>query len=59
MQAVTETFAAASSSAAKRGTRLQRYYRDISISHGRISAQYLSTATEMARVHFGLPDSMF
>jgi 3-hydroxy-9,10-secoandrosta-1,3,5(10)-triene-9,17-dione monooxygenase len=59
IQATTELFGASSSSAAKRGTRLQRYYRDMSVYHGHISAQYLTTATEMARVHFGLPDSLF
>jgi 3-hydroxy-9,10-secoandrosta-1,3,5(10)-triene-9,17-dione monooxygenase len=59
VQAVTEIFAAASSSAAKRGQRLQRYYRDASMYHGHISAQYLNTAGELARVHFGLPDSLF
>ena len=58
-RATTELFGAASSSAAKRGTRMQRYYRDMSIYHGHISAQYLTTAVEMARVHFGLPDGLF
>jgi len=57
--AVTELFAASSSSAAKRGQRMQRYYRDVSMYHGHISAQYLSTAGELARVHFGLPDALF
>jgi 3-hydroxy-9,10-secoandrosta-1,3,5(10)-triene-9,17-dione monooxygenase len=59
VRAVTELFAAASSSAAKRGQRMQRYYRDVSMYHGHISAQYLSTAGELARVHFGLPDALF
>jgi hypothetical protein len=27
--------------------------------HGHISAQYLSTAGELARVHLGLPDALF
>jgi 3-hydroxy-9,10-secoandrosta-1,3,5(10)-triene-9,17-dione monooxygenase len=57
--AVTELFAAASSSAAKRGQRMQRYYRDVSMYHGHISAQYQNTAGELARVHFGLPDALF
>jgi hypothetical protein len=26
---------------------------------GHISAQYLTTAAELARVHFGLPDGLF
>jgi 3-hydroxy-9,10-secoandrosta-1,3,5(10)-triene-9,17-dione monooxygenase len=59
VRAVELIFAAASSSAAKRGTRLQRYYRDASMYHGHIAAQHLTTAAELARVHFGLPDSLF
>jgi 3-hydroxy-9,10-secoandrosta-1,3,5(10)-triene-9,17-dione monooxygenase len=59
VKAVQVIFAAASSSAAKRGQRMQRYYRDISMYHGHISAQYLTTAAELARVHFGLPDNLF
>ena len=59
VRAVEAIFAAASSSAAKRGQRLQRYYRDASMYHGHIAAQYLITAGELARVHFGLPDSLF
>jgi len=58
-RAVETIFAAASSSAARRGTRLQRYYRDVSMYHGHIAAQHLTTAAELARVHFGLPDSLF
>jgi 3-hydroxy-9,10-secoandrosta-1,3,5(10)-triene-9,17-dione monooxygenase len=58
-QAVQEIFAASSSSAAKRGTRLQRYYRDVGMYHGHIASQYLTTAAELARVHFALPDSLF
>ena len=58
-QAVQIIFAASSSSAAKRGTRLQRYFRDVAMYHGHIAAQYLTTAGELARVHFGLPDSLF
>ena len=58
-RAVGEIFAAAGSSAAKRGQRLQRYWRDASMYHGHIAAQYQSTAGDFARVHFGLPDSLF
>ena len=57
--AVEITFAAAGSSAAKRGTRLQRYYRDVAMYRGHIAAQDLTTAGELACVHFGLPDSLF
>src|SRR5919201_2531106 len=58
VRAVDEVFAAASSSAARRGQRLQRYYRDVSMYRSHISAQYLSTATELARLHFGLPTTL-
>src|ERR1700729_65991 len=50
VQAVQVIFAAASSSAAKRGQRIQRYYRDVAMYQGHISAQYLTTAAELARV---------
>jgi 3-hydroxy-9,10-secoandrosta-1,3,5(10)-triene-9,17-dione monooxygenase len=59
VRAVEVIFAAAGSSSARRGQRLQRYYRDAAMYHGHISAQYLSTAGELARVHFGLPDTLF
>jgi 3-hydroxy-9,10-secoandrosta-1,3,5(10)-triene-9,17-dione monooxygenase len=59
VRAVEVIFAAAGSSSAKRGQRLQRYYRDAAMYHGHISAQYLNTAGELARVHFGLPDTLF
>ena len=58
-RAVEIVFSAAGSSAAKRGTRLQRYYRDVAMYHGHIAAQHLTTAGELARVHFGLPDTLF
>ncbi len=58
-QAVQVIFAASSSSAAKRGARLQRYYRDVAMYHGHIASQHLTTAGELARVHFALPDSLF
>jgi 3-hydroxy-9,10-secoandrosta-1,3,5(10)-triene-9,17-dione monooxygenase len=59
LKAIDVILAAASSSAAKRGQRIQRYYRDVAMYHGHIAAQYLTTATELARVHFELPDSLF
>jgi 3-hydroxy-9,10-secoandrosta-1,3,5(10)-triene-9,17-dione monooxygenase len=58
VRTVDEVFSAASSSAAKRGQRLQRYYRDVAMYRSHISAQYLSTATELARLHFGLPTTL-
>jgi 3-hydroxy-9,10-secoandrosta-1,3,5(10)-triene-9,17-dione monooxygenase len=58
-RAIDVIFAAASSSAAKQGQRIQRYYRDVAMYHGHIAAQYLNITTEVARVHFGLPDTLF
>ncbi len=58
-KAVDVVWAAASSSAARHGQRIQRYYRDVSMYHGHIAARYLNTATELARIHFGLPDTLF
>ena len=58
-RAMDTIFAASGSSAAKRGTRLQRYYRDVAKYRGHIASQDLTTAGELARVHFGLPDSLF
>jgi 3-hydroxy-9,10-secoandrosta-1,3,5(10)-triene-9,17-dione monooxygenase len=59
VRATTELFGAASSSAAKRGTRMQRYYRDMSVYLGHISARHDVVAAEAARIHFGLPDNLF
>jgi 3-hydroxy-9,10-secoandrosta-1,3,5(10)-triene-9,17-dione monooxygenase len=57
--AVQVIFAAAGSSAARRGQRLQRYWRDVSMYHGHFAAQQLSTAGGVARMHFGLADSLW
>ena len=59
IRATTELFGAASSSAAKRGTRMQRYFRDASIYLGHISARHDVVAAEVARMHFGLEDNLF
>jgi 3-hydroxy-9,10-secoandrosta-1,3,5(10)-triene-9,17-dione monooxygenase len=59
MEATRELFGAASSSAAKRGARFQRLYRDMSIYPGHISARHDIVATEVARMHFGLEDGLF
>ncbi len=52
-------FHSAGSSAAKRGQRMQRYFRDVAMYRGHIAAQYRNLASEFAKVHFGLPDSLF
>ena len=59
VQATSELFGAASSSAAKRGSRMQRYYRDVGTYHGHISARHDVIAADVARIHFGLPDGLF
>jgi 3-hydroxy-9,10-secoandrosta-1,3,5(10)-triene-9,17-dione monooxygenase len=53
-EAVEMLFRTASTTAAKDGQRLQRYYRDISIYRGHISAQYETMAQRLALVHLGL-----
>jgi 3-hydroxy-9,10-secoandrosta-1,3,5(10)-triene-9,17-dione monooxygenase len=59
IRATTELFGAASSSAAKRGTRMQRYYRDVSVYLGHISARHDIVSADVARMHFGLKDGLF
>jgi 3-hydroxy-9,10-secoandrosta-1,3,5(10)-triene-9,17-dione monooxygenase len=54
-EAVELLFRSAQSSAARRGSRLQRYYRDVSMYRGHNSAQHANSATVFARLHFGLP----
>jgi hypothetical protein len=53
VEATTELFGAASSSAAKRGTAMQRHFRDSAIYLGRISARHDIVAAEAARMHAG------
>ena len=59
IEATNELFGAASSSAAKRGTAMQRHFRDAAIYLGHISARHDVVAAEVARLHFGLPDNLF
>jgi 3-hydroxy-9,10-secoandrosta-1,3,5(10)-triene-9,17-dione monooxygenase len=58
-EAVELVFRSAGSSAARRGQRLQRYFRDVAMYRGHIAAQYLNLASEFARAHFGLSDQLF
>jgi len=53
-EAVEMLFRTATSSAAKDGERMQRYYRDASIYRGHLSAQYEMVAQRLALVHLGL-----
>jgi 3-hydroxy-9,10-secoandrosta-1,3,5(10)-triene-9,17-dione monooxygenase len=57
--AVELLFRSGGSTPAKRGQRMQRYFRDVAMYRGHIAAQYPNTATEFARAHFGLPDHLF
>jgi 3-hydroxy-9,10-secoandrosta-1,3,5(10)-triene-9,17-dione monooxygenase len=59
VRAVEVIFSAAGSSSAKRERPMQRYYRDMSMYRGHIAAQYMNTARELAKVHFGLSDGLF
>jgi 3-hydroxy-9,10-secoandrosta-1,3,5(10)-triene-9,17-dione monooxygenase len=58
-EAVELLFASSGSSAAKKGSRTQRYLRDVAMYRGHIAAQHLNIAAEIARIHFGLPDTLF
>jgi 3-hydroxy-9,10-secoandrosta-1,3,5(10)-triene-9,17-dione monooxygenase len=55
-EAVEVLFQTVGSSAAKRGQRMQRYFRDVAMYRGHIASQYLNWASGFARVHFGLAD---
>jgi 3-hydroxy-9,10-secoandrosta-1,3,5(10)-triene-9,17-dione monooxygenase len=57
--AVELLFYSSGSSSAKRGQRMQRYFRDAAMYRGHIAAQISNIASDFARVHFGLPDSLF
>jgi 3-hydroxy-9,10-secoandrosta-1,3,5(10)-triene-9,17-dione monooxygenase len=57
--AVDIVFRAASSAAAKKGQRIERYWRDCAMYRGHASAQSATFATGVARVHFGLPMGMY
>ena len=53
-EAIEMMFRTSSSSGAKDGERMQRYYRDASIYRGHLSAQYDMAAQRLALVHLGL-----
>jgi len=58
-EAVETLFHTAGSAPARRGHRLQRYFRDVAMYRGHISAQYLNFASGVARAHFGLPVGLY
>jgi 3-hydroxy-9,10-secoandrosta-1,3,5(10)-triene-9,17-dione monooxygenase len=53
-EAIEMLFRTSSSSGAKDGERMQRYYRDASMYRGHLSAQYDMAAQRLALVHLGL-----
>jgi 3-hydroxy-9,10-secoandrosta-1,3,5(10)-triene-9,17-dione monooxygenase len=57
--AVDLIFRAASSAAARKGQRIERYWRDCAMYRSHSSAQSATFATGAARVHFGLPMGMY
>jgi len=57
--AVDLLFRAASSAAAKKGQRIERYYRDAAMYRSHISSQFPNLATGLARLQFGLPMGMY
>jgi 3-hydroxy-9,10-secoandrosta-1,3,5(10)-triene-9,17-dione monooxygenase len=57
--AVDLLFRAASSAAAKKGQRIERYYRDCAMYRSHSSSQLPTFATGVAKVHFGLPMGMY
>jgi 3-hydroxy-9,10-secoandrosta-1,3,5(10)-triene-9,17-dione monooxygenase len=58
-EAVALLYRSAGSSAGKAGHPIQRYFRDVSMYRGHISAQYQWTAMKLAQIHFGLRKSPF
>jgi 3-hydroxy-9,10-secoandrosta-1,3,5(10)-triene-9,17-dione monooxygenase len=58
-EAVELIFHSAGSTAAKRGQPLQRYFRDVAMYRGHISAQYLNLSSAIGRAHLGLKVETF
>jgi 3-hydroxy-9,10-secoandrosta-1,3,5(10)-triene-9,17-dione monooxygenase len=57
--AVDIVFRAASSAAAKKGQRIERYWRDCAMYRSHSSSQAATFGVGLARVHFGLPMGMY
>lgn len=53
-EAVEKAFATASTSSAKRGQPMERYFRDVAMYRGHNGTQYLNAAPSVAKAHFGL-----
>jgi 3-hydroxy-9,10-secoandrosta-1,3,5(10)-triene-9,17-dione monooxygenase len=54
-EAVEHLFHVSSSASAKKGARMERYFRDVAMYRSHMSAQYLNIASGIGRVHFELP----
>lgn len=54
-EAVEHLFQVSSSASAKKGARMERYFRDVAMYRSHMSAQYLAIASGIGRVHFDLP----
>jgi len=57
--AVDLLFRAASSTAAKKGQRIERYYRDAAMYRSHTSAQFANLASGLGRLRFGMPMGMY
>jgi len=57
--AIELLFRAASSAAAKKGQRIERYWRDAAMYRSHSAAQFENLASGLARLHFGLPMGMY
>ncbi|MFZ0040694.1 MAG: acyl-CoA dehydrogenase family protein [Solirubrobacteraceae bacterium] len=53
-RAVAHMFATGGSNAARRGERLQRYYRDVAMYRGHLSSQRLDLAGDFGRLYLGV-----
>jgi 3-hydroxy-9,10-secoandrosta-1,3,5(10)-triene-9,17-dione monooxygenase len=58
-EAMDAIYGLSSSAAAKKGQKIERYYRDVAMYRSHISAQYLNFAAPLARAHFGLELGLF
>jgi 3-hydroxy-9,10-secoandrosta-1,3,5(10)-triene-9,17-dione monooxygenase len=54
-EAVEQLFYTAGTSSARKGAKMERYFRDVAMYRGHLSSQYLTTASGIGRVHFDLP----
>jgi len=54
-EAVETLFHNASSASSRKGNRMERYFRDVSMYRGHMSSQYMNLASGIARVHTGQP----